>query len=55
MGRVVRLSHAEEIPKSVRVFSISNTGRDSLASDWRTVYLFDGVHQNVFGLFAKFN
>jgi hypothetical protein len=38
----------------LRMFLISNTRRDPLASDWRIVYLFDGVHRNDVGLSAGF-
>jgi hypothetical protein len=45
--------YAEDAPrKPLCVFLISNTGRDPVASNWRIVYLFDGVHRNDVGLFA---
>jgi hypothetical protein len=40
--------------KPLRMFPISNTGKDSLASNWCIVYLFGEVHRNDVGLFAGF-
>jgi hypothetical protein len=45
-------TNLKTLPKPLCLFLISNADGNSLDSNWRIVYLCDGVHQDDVSLFA---